>query len=708
MKKYMILMMMMALGCSEAQKSKGEPGDTNNQPNIPTEVGENEAEIRQYLTYSAQWDVDDILAAHPFSAVAQEPADLTATINYDLIDDSSFKPTAADEAKLIADRFVVMDETFPSFTYGYVSIYGEDLPIYISLDSILSALHRSFDDILKDYESRYLREDMLAILQGMRQRLVDGALSGMPAEVIVDIDEFLAVGLGLLDPNVDHSPVAGGDGGRVDALIAKGVAAATADILEIFGSKRDYDWSQMKPRGHYEGARLEQYFRATMWFGRTNLDMLAPEKGKTELIFDRRQTDVAMGLGFLFDEALGQKYEEFDQAVGVFIGIPDSLSPSGIDAVQKALNVTDATAYAGLSDATVETTLKKYEFGKQQILSQIVQENPAAPGLKAQVFNLFPQRYTIDSHVFSRVVHDVVEDRMMPDTLDVAFAVFQNNQALAMLEPQLQQYQYAPELETMWALADLHDQTFWAGSLYTAWLSAIREASPGRETRVPTVAKSAKWGERILNTQLASWAELRHDTLLYTKQSYTSGNSCEFPDAYVDPYPAAYAKIARFGELGAERLPEYADYFNTVIRIARMLESMAEHELTGQAFTPEMMEFVNQAVSFVPFGCGDTTQEGWYADLMFNPQTTFDFDPTIADVHTQPTDEVGTPVGKVLHVATGGPRKMIVIVDQCDGPRAYAGVVSSYFEHITNDFQRLDDQEWATMLNGTDAPVPRF
>jgi hypothetical protein len=29
-----------------------------------------------------------------------------------------------------------------------------------------------------------------------------------------------------------------------------------------------------------------------------------------------------------------------------------------------------------------------------------------------------------------------------------------------------------------------------------------------------------------------------------------------------------------------------------------------------------------------------------------------EFDPTIADVHTQPTDAAGNPVGHVLHVGT--------------------------------------------------------
>jgi hypothetical protein len=72
-----------------------------------------------------------------------------------------------------------------------------------------------------------------------------------------------------------------------------------------------------------------------------------------------------------------------------------------------------------------------------------------------------------------------------------------------------------------------------------------------------------------------------------------------------------------------------------------------------------------------------------------------EYDPTIADVHTQPTDEVGNMVGRILHVATGVPRICVVVVETCDGPRAYAGAVSSYHEKITEGFVRLADEDWS-------------
>ncbi len=80
------------------------------------------------------------------------------------------------------------------------------------------------------------------------------------------------------------------------------------------------------------------------------------------------------------------------------------------------------------------------------------------------------------------------------------------------------------------------------------------------------------------------------------------------------------------------------------------------------------------------------------------------FDPTIADVHTQPTDEAGAWVGKVLHVGTGYARLMVMTAETCAGPRAYAGVVSSYHEVVTQQLQRLTDADWASRFGSGQSP----
>jgi hypothetical protein len=94
--------------------------------------------------------------------------------------------------------------------------------------------------------------------------------------------------------------------------------------------------------------------------------------------------------------------------------------------------------------------------------------------------------------------------------------------------------------------------------------------------------------------------------------------------------------------------------------------------------------------------------DGWYTRLFYESDWDMDgsteYEPVIADVHTQPADEGGAIVGRVLHVGTGFPRLLVVTVDTCVGPRAYAGLSASYFEQITTDFERLTDEAWTAEL----------
>ena len=44
---------------------------------------------------------------------------------------------------------------------------------------------------------------------------------------------------------------------------------------------------------------------------------------------------------------------------------------------------------------------------------------------------------------------------------------------------------------------------------------------------------------------------------------------------------------------------------------------------------------------------------------------------------------------------------MVVTTNNCSGPRAYAGLAFSYYEKITEDFERLDDPTWSDMIQNS-------
>lgn len=83
------------------------------------------------------------------------------------------------------------------------------------------------------------------------------------------------------------------------------------------------------------------------------------------------------------------------------------------------------------------------------------------------------------------------------------------------------------------------------------------------------------------------------------------------------------------------------------------LQTMAENQRTGTPHSQELFDFINEAVNWEEESmCGGKTYSnlaGWYLRLYFDAYAGLEYDPTIADVHTQPTDEGGGDVGRILH-----------------------------------------------------------
>jgi hypothetical protein len=715
---------LLTAGCS--QDPGGTGGTTPGTPRIsgPTTpvVGGDAvpSELAQTLTAAAAEDGAALRAGHPVEVSESLGYDATSAAGLELIQASPFTLTPSQLSKLGANGFVIAkNQIVPGFAYGYKSIYAADLPVYVSADSVLFAVHHSFDQILALVETDYLVQELRLMLDDVRTSLPTASIDEKTRR---DVDLYLSVAKSLLN-GAFAGPVAGGDAAAAQALYEKATAAMGHEATSLFGVQRDEDFSQFKPRGHYtDSPLLSQYFRAMMWLGRVDLRIIETlEDGRQ--VFRRPQFDTALALYEVLGDDGRQRWAHVDDLIGKFVGEHDSATISDVPALLTKLGAGSFEATKALSDQQIIDAIASSGWGGQRIASRIIVNASDTPTLPLdRSFALFGQRYTVDSHVFVNTTYDRVSGRLMPNPLDVAFAALGNDSALTLLTPDLANASYAGGLAKTRALIDAHEAAYWDGSLYTQWLAALRTLAPkaGDRETLPSVALMPAFRERILNTQLASWAELRHDTILYAKQSYTSGAVCEFPDAYVDPYPEFYGKL---GELAA-RMQEVASalpsnpaaaplesWAKNFVMVSGYLKQMAENQRSGTPHGAELLAFINEAVRWdEQLICGGkqfTNLSGWYMKLFFNPLSAIEFDPTIADVHTQPTDEAGNDVGRVLHVGTGYVRTMVVTVNTCSGPRAYAGLASSYSELIGENWQRFTDSEWARQLkSGFFADVP--
>lgn len=718
MKLRALLALAVLAACSDSGDKK-EPSGAAVDTGVPASRQQALAELQTKLDEVKNLDAPGFAARYGLSYQTELGYEPLKAAGLDRVKASSFALTGTEESALASHGFVVSDRRrFPSFVYGYQSIYADDLPVYVSADSILFAVHKSYDAILKTIEEQALLPALTRLITRMQDALAAGAANAYSADVRADVELYLAVARGL----VEGQPA--GSNAKANALVEKATAAAGQDTVTLFGRPRTEDFSQFTPRGHYtDSEALGRYFRATMWLGRIDFRILETQPDHTQLFY-RRQLEGAYALRAVMDAEALSAFQLLDDTVGAFVGEHDNMTIGQLDALLSDLRIASGAELSKLPDAAIAKAVSDGGYGAQRISSHIMVNGLGTGTMPlSSTFLLLGQRYVLDSHVFSNVVWDRVNKpgvpwRMLPDPLDVAFGALGNDQAGLLLGDQLGKYQYAPELASMRVLADAHPTEFWEANLYNDWLGMVRTLSPTKEhvadpsaRGMPRVTGTEPWGRRILNTQLSSWAELRHDTILYAKQSYTGASACEYPDAYVEPYPELFTRLAAFASKGsavtaAFGLPAVNDYFERLRSAATTLEAMAKNQRTGAPHTTEQLAFINQ-MTFT-MGCGSIgTWDGWYAKLFFAKDAA-ELDPTIADVHTQPTDEGGNPVGRVLHVGTGMSRPMIVAVESCSGPRAYVGLVSSYYEQVTESYQRLSDEEWKTRLLPSPPPEVRW
>lgn len=673
-----------------------------------------------------QLDVAKFLAEYPLPAYVDKLSydPLTAS-GLDLI--RTYAGLTGEHDDLLAKNgFVAVDDS-PTVTFAttYLDLYFNDLPVLITADSMLYALHKSFDSILKDFELAVLRDEVTKMLAATHEAL-GAQLKSLPPELsasALDLDVYLTVARTLLDGSADSVT---GDADLKDRVkrILDAAAAYGPTTLDLFGTSVLYDFSQLEPRGHYEeDPQLQTYFKAMIWLGRTDFPMVVYDENQKPQ-FNRRGLESAFLMNHLLTASgADANWRRVDKTIGLLIGERDSMSPLDMVAYAKDVGADSPAKLAGLSDEVLYKKLIDGDYGLQRIMSQIMFTDPTDPPIVLpRVFHTMGQRFTIDSYVFNNVTYDRVQDlrtgkkvtRMLPSELDVQF-VLGNNAAGHHLVPELDKYGYQGVLHEMRFLVDSHPQDFWDANFYNGWLDAIRSLNDQAEfANLPEAMRTAAWADKGLNTQAASWAELRHDTLLYVKQSYSGGAGCEYPDAYVEPVPAFYARLAHLGDIGLELSDELAGegfqvagaqaFFDHLKNVSGQLETIAQKEIDQQPLEQAEYDFLRGAIEEELVGCGEVQYDGWYGRLFYDVAKIAEFEPTIADVHTAPTDETGSDKGWVLHAATGRPMLMVFTMADCSGSRAYIGPVSSFHSVLTENYDRQTDSAWReTLWNG---PTP--
>ena len=639
------------------------------------------------------------------------------------------------EKSLIQDHGFMISQRLskPSFGEILLDIHHNDLPVFVSTDAIMYAYHVSYDRILRDVELGYLIDKVDNVLMSLRNVFpqIVAEYSSMPEMIqkLMDVDFHLTVGLKLIGESV--SPYYPQNNARVDTVINKIMEANGFSTDTLFSSNCvSQDWSQFKPRGHYDSdefPQLREYFRTMMWLGRIQMYLIKPSMpdpfcGDQSFADVQRQIIDANIVYELFDLAgVHSDFEDIENILQFFVGKQDNVTLDNMGYMRNAVQITTASQL--LDSVKVEEfqdTLRNQSFAYQLILSQILSGNPMAGDsvVPASSFLLFGQRFVDDSYVTASVVYDRVPMlpggicRLFPSALDPMF-VMGNNAAAQLLVPEIDYYHYATNLAALRYLFDSFPPTYWDSSMYKRWLYMIKTLNPPENrTGLPGFMHTAAYWQEKLNTQLSSWAELRHDNLLYAKQSYTGVPVCSYPYSYVEPFPEMYASLKNAGAAGYNYFQNInfldpgikfyiLDYFSNLQAACDTLKNISQKELEDTPLTEQEINFLKNMMFQVDTYSG-IAYDGWYPKMIYRDdeygnEGVMSANYIVADIHTTPADCGGGMGGWITHVGTGPVDAGVFIAKIPGGEEcAFIGPVLSYREYVSDNWLRLTDDEWSS------------
>jgi hypothetical protein len=681
---------------------------------------------------------EDLLQMHPAAYFTDQiNTNYQEALYFDTLD--GYYDFTEYEKSLIEDHGFMVSERLKRISFGQslLQIFHQDFPVFVSTDAILHAFHISYDRILTDMEVGLLEDRLIQMLWSLRNSIgqLHNTYGGNPDMITMlrDVDVYVTVPLMLLEENA--TPYYPENIAMIDTILnwiydEQGGVSST-----IFSSTcRVMDWSQFKPRGHYvnnpeTGINLEGYFRAMMWLGRIELYLMAPDSYPAQCPPQKfqdiqRQAIDAFLIDELFDIANATPiYEEMENILKFFVGESDNVTLDNLDYLKQAISLNNPSELLdSLKMVEFQDTLSNQAFAYQLILSQILFSNPMSPDtiVPASAFMLFGQRFVIDSYVTGSVVYDRIKYygqkicRLFPSTLDVLFSLGNSASAQLLIE-ELNQFHYSTNLASLRYLIDHYDPDFWGSSIYNYWLNSIRKLNPPEDrSGFPEFMKTAAFWQQKMNTQLASWTELRHDNLLYAKQSYTGGSVCSYPYSFVEPFPDFYSTLNAYSNEALDYFTSlnFPDpgikskiiyYFTRCKGITDTLQTICEKELAGIPFSGAEIAFLSGMI--YETGQSGVSLDGWYPNLFYDDivrgewgyEGLMESDHIVADIHTTPTNCGGDPIGAISHVGTGSVNVGVFITKNHLGEStAFVGPVMSYYEYRTTNFLRLTDEEWAS------------
>jgi hypothetical protein len=586
---------------------------------------------------------------------------------------------------LAKNGFVVAPSDMRLFQYAYEGNVYSGWPVFVTTDVAYHEWHQLFDKTLRSLEQDVLLPKLEKLVSGLTQaaHAQTDELAGTPlagaASRAEQLFDLAAAELGL--PVELTSPAA-----KEKALIdAHRAPDASSPLL---GVKVDY--SLFTPRGHYtRTASLTRYFVAMSVLGQ--LPFCLPGTFECPSGVEPARIGILASRALAGHAQLVSLWRSIYESTAFLVGRADDYTPLEVAAAAKKIDpawLRDPAALA--NDAAVEN-----------VIEALIEARPVLINPEKAAIRFLGTRFVIDSYVLDQLVYPnvgtAVKPRLMPSALDLA-AVFGSGFAYQTLRKAgaTAYANYDSQLAKLRKAVAARPAADWGSTVYDAWLYALEPMFVQHGAAFPDFMRTPLWAGKDQQAGLASYAELKHDTVLYTKQFVAEGGGETVPARrnWVEPDPVAFGRLVAAARLLRQGLrtralltPREAALLRDEIGMFTFLERIAEDELRAKPIS----KHDNNRLTYL----GSELEALWFrtSDVSGgNVPTADQADAVVADL--------GSSRKGVLEVGTGRIDRIYVLVPDDTGTFEVAlGGVYSYYEFTTPPGRRLDDTSWRALLD---------
>lgn len=602
--------------------------------------------------------------------------------------------------RLARDGFAIVPRQNIQLFHCYENNDYHDFPNFVTTDMHMQLLHMYFSNILEDIERTALSKSLKSVVKTLHGSMKTAAATAKDANTrdaaehnmacLAVCGRLLGMGDALEAPERYRQDVA-------DEV--EKVMACNDDLSPFLGYDRvKFMYSQFRPRGNYtRSEEMKRYFRAMMWFQYTPRCL----GDKREM---RRAVLLADAVNGSFYAAKGLR--RIDTALRLLVGQSDGLSLTDLAEKLKA-------------QRTPAARLMNDDKALGRLMQTMVQLSRSRTRIKPKEQNtcpekmwLMPQRYLYDNEV----LQELVDVKTKPETrrgnpmgLDV-MAAFGSTAAESILIKELKEAERWPEytrrLDSVRALMPRMSRD---STVYNLWMKAVTAMQTVRDSRYPYFMNTPQWDRKNLNAALASWTELKHDVVLYSKQAMAAECGGAIPDpvvaGYVEPNVVYWKSmldllhhIRRTLDGNGLLTQRSRTLTSQIEEQTQFLLDISEKELAGRRLTESefrSIEKIGSTYEWLTLDIikGGARDEGMVWEDVQGPDKSVS---VVTDVYT--ANGSNNPRQGVLHEGVGFVDDIFVVVEIGGLLHLTRGAVFSYREFMMPPGMRLTDEEWQEML----------